>query len=272
MGHRLRPDAVLRHQRRPGFALSGGRYSIFDLSQAGRVVVQTWGTRRHAELDTGREPAEVLAAHTASTGRMGALPAWTRDGAVLGLQGGTAKVRRTVEEMLAAGTKISAVWLQDWSGQRTMSFGDRLWWTWQLDRERYPGWDGLVNDLHRRGIKVLTYVNPFLVDPSGRTLDQRLHRPRLRRPRPRRPADRPRAARDPRRVRPRRRSRGREDPGRAAPGRAHRPVLTRPADDRAGSGRAQRMVPCAWAARQHLRLRLMHLATAAFRRLDMTLM
>ncbi|MEU8797446.1 alpha-glucosidase [Spirillospora sp. NPDC048819] len=151
-----------------GFALTGSRYSIFDLSQAGRVVVQTWGARQHAELYTGREPADVLAAHTASAGRMGPLPSWTRDGAVLGLQGGTAKVRRTVAEMLAAGTKISAVWLQDWSGQRTTSFGDRLWWTWQLDRERYPGWDGLVDDLHRRGIKVLTYVNPFLVDPSGK--------------------------------------------------------------------------------------------------------
>ncbi|TDC56458.1 hypothetical protein E1281_07190 [Actinomadura sp. KC345] len=123
-----------------GFALSGSRYSIFDLSQDGLAVVQTWGTRQQAELYTGRGPAEILAAHTAATGRMGALPAWTRDGAVLGLQGGTAKVRRTVERMAAAGTKISAVWLQDWSGRRTTSFGDRLWWTWQLDRERYPGW------------------------------------------------------------------------------------------------------------------------------------
>lgn len=151
-----------------GFALSGGRYSVFDLSQPGLTVVQAWAPEMDAELYTGRDPAEVLAARTAATGGMSPLPAWTRDGAVLGLQGGTADVRRVVDEMLAAGTEISAVWLQDWTGRRTTSFGDRLWWTWQLDRTRYPGWDDLVDDLHRRGIKVLTYVNPFLVDPSGK--------------------------------------------------------------------------------------------------------
>ncbi|WP_149256805.1 alpha-glucosidase [Actinomadura sp. K4S16] len=150
-----------------GFALTGGRYSVLDLSRPGLAVAQTWGPRQGAELYAGASPAEVLAAHTASTGRMGALPAWTRDGAVLGLQGGTARVRRIVDEMSASGTKIAAVWLQDWSGQRTTSFGDRLWWTWQLDKNRYPGWDDLVKDLHERGIKVLTYVNPFLVDPPG---------------------------------------------------------------------------------------------------------
>ncbi|WP_067474640.1 alpha-glucosidase [Actinomadura hibisca] len=153
---------------RRGFELTGGRYSVFDLSQPGLVVAQTWAARQDAELYTGASPAQVLAAHTASTGAMRPLPAWTGDGAVLGLQGGTARVRKIVDDMAAAGTKISAVWLQDWSGQRTTSFGERLWWTWQLDRQRYPGWEGLVADLHRRGIKVLTYVNPFLVDPSGK--------------------------------------------------------------------------------------------------------
>ncbi len=149
-----------------GFALSGGRYSVFDLSQPGLTVVQAWAPEMDADLYTGRDPAQLLAAHTAATGTMASLPAWTRDGAVLGLQGGTVEVRRIVDEMLAASTKISAVWLQDWTGWRTTSFGDRLWWTWQLDQTHYPGWDDLVNDLHQRGIKVLTYVNPFLVDPS----------------------------------------------------------------------------------------------------------
>ena len=60
--------------------------------------------------------------------------------------------------------KIAGVWLQDWSGQRTTSFGDRLWWTWQLDRERYPEWEELVAELGEQGIRTTTYVNPFLVD------------------------------------------------------------------------------------------------------------
>ena len=67
--------------------------------------------------------------------------------------------------MQAAGTKLSGVWLQDWTGKRVTSFGDRLWWTWQLDQTRYPGWDEMVADFNSQGIKVLTYINPWLVEP-----------------------------------------------------------------------------------------------------------
>ena len=90
-------------------------------------------------------------------------------GAIVGIQGGTEAVRRRVADLRASGAEIAGVWLQDWTGQRTTDFGDRLWWTWQLDRERYPGWERLVADLGRQGIRVTTYVNPFLVDagPKG---------------------------------------------------------------------------------------------------------
>src|SRR5699024_1171728 len=47
-------------------------------------------------------------------------------------------------------------------------FGDRLWWNWVLDRERYPGWEDMVAALGARGIRVLTYVSAFLVDPSDK--------------------------------------------------------------------------------------------------------
>ena len=74
-------------------------------------------------------------------------------------------MRTVVKEMQDAGTEISGVWLQDWTGKRVTSFGDRLWWTWQLDRQRYPGWKKLVRDLNADGIQVTTY-QPRLVDPA----------------------------------------------------------------------------------------------------------
>src|SRR5699024_3937702 len=40
------------------------------------------------------------------------------------------------------------------------------WWTWQLDRERYPDWEGLVDELNDDGIRVTTYVNPFVTDAA----------------------------------------------------------------------------------------------------------
>jgi alpha-glucosidase len=85
-------------------------------------------------------------------------------GAVLGLQGGTDKVRQVVTDMQAAGTKVDAVWLQDWVGKRTTVFGQQLWWTWQLNTAWYPGWNQMVADFKAQDIDVLTYVNPFVIN------------------------------------------------------------------------------------------------------------
>ncbi|HEY9564260.1 MAG TPA: alpha-glucosidase, partial [Nocardioides sp.] len=139
-------------------------FAVADTRDPGRVGLEVWAPRLRAELSDGTTPAEVVA----RTDRVASPPLaeWTQQGAVIGLQGGTEKVRREVAELREAGTRISAVWLQDWTGQRTTSFGDRLWWTWQLDRERYPDWAELVADLAEQGIRTTTYVNTFLVDAA----------------------------------------------------------------------------------------------------------
>ena len=111
------------------------------------------------------QPAPLMAAREPGKTRP-ALADWVQRGAVLGLQGGTDKVRRIVgARCRRPAPRSPAVWLQDWTGKRTTSFGDRLWWTWQLDRPRYPGWnDGRATS--KQGIQVLTYINPWLVDPT----------------------------------------------------------------------------------------------------------
>ncbi len=95
------------------------------------------------------------------------LPEWIGKGLILGIQGGTAKVEKAVNDLTAAQVPVVAVWLQDWVGQRTTTFGKQLWWNWELDRDRYPDWEGLVARLKAKNIRVLTYVNPFLVDVDG---------------------------------------------------------------------------------------------------------
>jgi alpha-glucosidase len=66
--------------------------------------------------------------------------------------------------MQAAGARLSGVWLQDWVGKRVTGFGEQLWWTWQLNRATYPGWEQMVKDFNDQGIRVMTYVNPFVID------------------------------------------------------------------------------------------------------------
>ena len=144
---------------------NSGAFTIADLSRTGQASLEAWAPVISAEVYVADSPAGVVAAREAGKTRP-PLADWVQRGAVLGLQGGTDKVRSVVSEMQQAGTKISGVWLQDWTGKRVTSFGDRLWWTWQLDRERYPGWRKLVRDLNADGIEVLTYINPWLVDAT----------------------------------------------------------------------------------------------------------
>lgn len=130
--------------------------------RGGRMEVAVWSPTIRAEWRTAPTPAALVRSpHQA-------LPAWTGTGAILGLQGGSAEVRRKLAVLEQAEARVAGVWLQDWVGTRTTDFGSRLWWTWELDRDRYPDWERLVDELGERGIRVLTYVNPFLVPADDR--------------------------------------------------------------------------------------------------------
>lgn len=37
------------------------------------------------------------------------------------------------------GVTVAAVWIQDWVGRITTSFGRRLFWDWHWNPEQYPG-------------------------------------------------------------------------------------------------------------------------------------
>ena len=99
------------------------------------------------------------------------LPDWMQRGAIVGMQGGTEAARAMAERLSAAGTPVAAFWLQDWVGARKTSVGSQLWWNWELDPVRYPDWDGLREEFAADGIRLMSYVNPFLVDVSEREQD-----------------------------------------------------------------------------------------------------
>jgi len=144
----------------------------FDLRWPGVGSVRLYGPRLRALAYSAHNPRTLLEIHTRETGRMPPLPDWAHAGAILGLQGGADKVERVVADLLAEGAPLAAVWLQDWVGNRQLPFGTRLWWDWQRDEGRYPDWHGMLERLAARGVRVLTYVNPFLAPmddrPGGR--------------------------------------------------------------------------------------------------------
>ena len=146
------------------FMLENDEYSVFDLRQPDRVHVQVYGSDIRGRIIYGDSPAALIQEYTTYAGRMRPLPTWITSGAIVGMQGGTQKVRDILAQLQAQNTPIAAFWLQDWVGQRTTTFGKQLWWNWELDQDRYPEWDKLRADLDQQNIKLMTYINPFVTD------------------------------------------------------------------------------------------------------------
>ncbi len=144
--------------------LDTGAYSAFDMRDDDFIQVSAFTGSLSGTLIWADSPRELIARYTERAGRMRPLPEWVHRGAIVGIQGGTEKVRAIYEKLKKLGAPVTAFWLQDWEGQRKTSFGKQLWWNWQLDRKRYPGWPRLHEDFAKRNIRLLGYINPFLVD------------------------------------------------------------------------------------------------------------
>lgn len=146
--------------------LENYEHSVFDFSVPDQVTISVFATEMRGRFFAGETPQAILEAYTRFSGRMRPLPEWIQKGAVIGMQGGTQAVKRMRDRLESVDAPIVAFWLQDWVGARRTSIGWQLWWNWELDQERYPHWDELVASLKEHGIRVMTYLNPFLVDPQ----------------------------------------------------------------------------------------------------------
>ena len=153
--------------RNRGLFLTDTEYSAFDLRSTRAIRTQLWSRTLHAQILRGGSPAALIRAYTQYAGRMRPMPAWVDRGAIVGIQGGTDVVRQRVAQLQAAGVPLAGVWLQDWVGQRVTSFGSRLLWNWTLNTARYAGWEQMVADFRKQGIRVMTYINPMLADAAG---------------------------------------------------------------------------------------------------------
>ncbi|MCB9642966.1 MAG: alpha-glucosidase [Myxococcales bacterium] len=144
--------------------LTNYEYSVFDMRPDHFVEIGLFSSKLRGVVLAGRTPLELISGYAEYAGKMRPLPDWILQGAVIGMQGGTQAVRKALQDLKKHDTPISAFWLQDWVGQRKTSFGKQLWWNWELDRDRYPQWTQLRGELQKAGARVMTYINPFLVD------------------------------------------------------------------------------------------------------------
>ena len=139
-------------------------YADFDFRHPEFHELQFWEIPASIRIEAAESYPELLEKESAFLGRQPELPEWIYNGLILGLQGGTERVRELTEKTLAHGIPVAAVWCQDWCGKRVTSFGKRLQWDWHYHPEMYPGLPDDIEKLHARGIRFMGYVNPYLVE------------------------------------------------------------------------------------------------------------
>jgi sulfoquinovosidase len=136
-------------------------YSAFDFRRDGFHEIEVWAVPERIELAARPTFAALVEALSERFGRQPPLPEWVYGGAIIGLKDGTRSYER-LDQIIAAGTKVSGLWCEDWVGLRNTSFGARLFWDWTANEDRYPGLRQRIAEMADRGIRFLGYVNPYL--------------------------------------------------------------------------------------------------------------
>ena len=139
-------------------------YADFDFRNDAFHELQIWEVPADIRIEAADTFLELLEKESAFFGRQPELPDWVYNGLIVGVQGGNERSFGLLERTMDHGIKVSALWCQDWCGKRVTSFGKRLQWDWQFHKEMYPELPKHIEELHKRGIKFLGYINPYLVN------------------------------------------------------------------------------------------------------------
>ncbi len=137
-------------------------YCLFDFKRPKATVLSCWAVPDELSIGFAADAPSAIGALSAVAGRQRALPAWTWDGAWLGVQGGSAEIGRKLAAARTAGVKVGALWVQDWCGKSVTGSGIQPRWNWRRDGALYPDLPDYIASLRRDGIRFLGYVNPFL--------------------------------------------------------------------------------------------------------------
>ena len=151
-----------------GVLVDAMTYSEFDAcdSVATEWRTEVWDADSfNVTVFRGDSPGGVVQSLTDEVGKPARVPPdWVFDGVWIAAQGGDEAVDDRVQEAIAADIPISAVWSQDWLGQRDFggeNFGVK--YRWIQDTELYPNLQANIAKWADQGVRFLGYFNPFVV-------------------------------------------------------------------------------------------------------------
>lgn len=156
------PQPTFISSRRYALHVDSPAYSVLDFTSPMFHEVEVWDTGFRFELYSGASLLDLVQQMAARFGHSGHVPEWVYNGAILGLKRGEARNFEIMEQAIAAGVQVSALWCEDWCGLRQTSFGARLFWDWQWNPKRYPNLPEKIRSLRERGIRFMVYNNPNL--------------------------------------------------------------------------------------------------------------
>jgi alpha-glucosidase len=160
------PQPTYISSRRYALHVDTLAYSVFDFAHEEFHEIEVWEVPAAIEMWEAATFADLVGILSSRFGRQPQLPEWVLRGAIVGLKDGEKSYER-LENIIAAGARVSGLWCEDWVGIRQTAFGKRLFWDWQWNAQRYPGLDEKIRSLRDRGMRFLGYVNPYLcVDGS----------------------------------------------------------------------------------------------------------
>ena len=132
------------------------RIELYDLNMKS-------GTEIEFQIGTGNGLKEVMTnMKKENNWQQQEIPEKIFSSSIIGVQGGTETVKGIYEDLTNKGVDISGIWIQDWSGSVTTDFGQRVFWNWKWNEERYPGLDKVIQEYKKDGTIFLVYMNMHL--------------------------------------------------------------------------------------------------------------
>ncbi|NMC71472.1 MAG: hypothetical protein GYA57_15590, partial [Myxococcales bacterium] len=150
-----RPNALL---------LETSRYAIFDFcsEDPARGRIEAWEPELRLRVFAGADIPEILRRVSDRVGRPDLPPAFAF-APWLDALFGSDNVRRVAQKLRDLHIPSSVIWTEDWRGGNDGPSAYALDEDWRLDRDLYPDFESLADDLHALGFKFLTYNNTFVV-------------------------------------------------------------------------------------------------------------
>jgi len=137
--------------------------SLFSMcaEQDDAVRIEAWENEMRLHLFYGPTVDETLQRLSDYVGRPELPPAFTfapwHDAIY-----GSDNVRRVADALRVDDVPSSVIWTEDWRGGNHEGTGYVLEEDWEVDRDLYPDFETLADDLHDLGYKFFTYNNTFL--------------------------------------------------------------------------------------------------------------